>query len=286
MEKTLVENPLISVILGNYNYCHFIAKAIDSVLGQTYTNFELIIVDDGSTDSSREVITGYDDSRIRVIFQENGGQAAAFNAGFLVARGEIIAFIDSDDWWRCDKLECILEWHRFLNADYGILQHQLDVWEDGNKRPYKLTLPVGDCFSEMQESGKIDFFVPTSGLCFRKEILNMVFPIPTVFRFSADAYLMRTAFVFGKVYSIPEALGVYRRHGDAVSGDKVFYENFIVGVLIPELNKFYKAQNTGYQLSLQNTKIPELDAIYSSTSWRVTKPIRFISDIIKKLKGK
>ena len=72
--------PLVSVILTNYNYGRFIAEAIESVLGQTYSSFELIIVDDGSTDDSRKVIASFDDRRILTMFQGNRGQAAAFCA--------------------------------------------------------------------------------------------------------------------------------------------------------------------------------------------------------------
>ena len=95
-------NPLVSVIIGNYNYGRFISEAIESALNQTYKNFELIVVDDGSTDNSREIIESYGD-KLTAIFQENGGQGRAFNAGFAVSKGEIICFLDSDDYYYPEK---------------------------------------------------------------------------------------------------------------------------------------------------------------------------------------
>lgn len=245
-------DPLVSVIIGNYNYGRFIGKAIESVLEQTYTDFELIIVDDGSTDNSKEIISSYRDPRIRTIFQENGGQAAAFNAGFKIARGEIITFLDSDDWWKPEKLATVLKWHRFLEGDYAVLQHGVEIWEGGKTTPYKHILPVGDCFAEMQRSNTIDFFVPTSGLVFQRSVIEKVFPIPDRIRIAADAYLMRTAFIFGKVYSIPESLGFYRKHNNAVFKNKQFnVQRFFSEILFPALNKFYQSNNIDYQMPVE-----------------------------------
>ncbi len=87
---------LVSVIINNYNYGRFLKEAIDSALNQTYLNTEVIVVDDGSTDNSREIIADYGD-RIIPVLKENGGQASAFNAGFNASQGEVIIFLDSDD---------------------------------------------------------------------------------------------------------------------------------------------------------------------------------------------
>ena len=94
----------VSVIIPTFNRADWIKYAIDSVLNQTYSNFELIIVDDGSTDNTRDVIAQYGDS-IRYFFQENKGPAAARNLGIINARGSYICFLDSDDQWLKQKLE-------------------------------------------------------------------------------------------------------------------------------------------------------------------------------------
>src|SRR5262245_3573828 len=88
--------PLASIIVNNYNYGRFLRGAFDSTLAQAYPNKEVIVVDDGSTDESREIIASYGNQIIPVL-KENGGQASAFNAGFAVSRGESVLFLDSDD---------------------------------------------------------------------------------------------------------------------------------------------------------------------------------------------
>lgn len=95
---------LVSVIIPTYNADKFIEEAIQSVLAQTYRMYEIIVVDDGSTDNTKEVLRKYQD-KIRCIFQANCGPSAARNAGIKIAQGEYICFLDADDLWTSDKLE-------------------------------------------------------------------------------------------------------------------------------------------------------------------------------------
>ncbi|MBI5647604.1 MAG: glycosyltransferase family 2 protein [Ignavibacteriae bacterium] len=98
--------PLVSVILPTYNRAALLPRAIDSVRGQSLTDWELIVVDDGGTDDTPAVLARYQamDGRIRAFRQENAGPAAARNAGFVLARGAYIAFLDSDDEYLTDHL--------------------------------------------------------------------------------------------------------------------------------------------------------------------------------------
>ena len=98
--------PLVSIIMPVYNVQDYIACSIDSVLQQTFTDFELILVDDGSTDASHSICQAVADinSRVRIFWQQNKGLAAARNTGIKVSRGEYLAFLDSDDLWHPDKL--------------------------------------------------------------------------------------------------------------------------------------------------------------------------------------
>jgi glycosyltransferase involved in cell wall biosynthesis len=98
--------PLVSVVTATYNMAHYLGQAIQSVLAQTYANVELLIVDDGSTDNTREVVDAFlADSRVKYLTQENKGQAAAKNRGILESSGEYVAFLDADDMWAPEKLE-------------------------------------------------------------------------------------------------------------------------------------------------------------------------------------
>src|SRR3989304_2785479 len=98
------EHPTLSVIIPVYNQAQFLGHAIDSVLAQTLKDFELIVVDDGSTDGSGEVAQRYG-SRVRCVRKANGGGASAVNAGVRVAKGNWIAILPSDDLWEPSKLE-------------------------------------------------------------------------------------------------------------------------------------------------------------------------------------
>lgn len=97
-------NALVSVIIPTYNRSRWLLSAMDSVLAQTFRNFELIIVDDGSTDDTRDVVTQYRD-QVKYFFQQNRGVASARNLGIKNAEGRLLTFLDSDDRWEKDKLE-------------------------------------------------------------------------------------------------------------------------------------------------------------------------------------
>lgn len=105
-EQATKRMPLVSVIIPTYNRAHTLPASIDSVLCQTYDNLEVIVVDDGSTDGTEIFVRGLADSRVRYIKNSgNHGPAAARNLGVRRAEGEYVAFQDSDDEWRPDKLE-------------------------------------------------------------------------------------------------------------------------------------------------------------------------------------
>src|SRR6202047_1406375 len=106
----MLANPRVSIVITSYNYDRFVGIAIASALAQSYGPTEIIVVDDGSTDRSRDIIAKFGD-RVRPVFQTNGGETAAANAGFAAAQGDIVIFLDSDDALRADSVETIVrEW--------------------------------------------------------------------------------------------------------------------------------------------------------------------------------
>lgn len=106
--------PLVTVIMPVFNAASYVAEAIDSVINQTYTNWELIIINDGSTDDSDKIIKQFDDSRIRYFQKERGGVSEARNLGFLSMRGEYMCFLDSDDILPSNSIQSRLD--VFLNG--------------------------------------------------------------------------------------------------------------------------------------------------------------------------
>jgi glycosyltransferase involved in cell wall biosynthesis len=101
--------PKVSVVICTYNRAHFIAESIQSVLDQTFADFEIIVVDDGSTDNTKEAVDSFQDPRIRYVYQENRGLSAARNTGIRTSIGEYISFLDSDDIWLPQNLELMVK---------------------------------------------------------------------------------------------------------------------------------------------------------------------------------
>src|SRR6185436_10196720 len=104
---TLMQAPLVSVVVPTYNRAYCLARTIDSALGQTHPSVEVIVVDDGSVDETAEMVAARygSDARVRLIRQANAGVSAARNTGLRVARGDYVALLDSDDVWEPWKLE-------------------------------------------------------------------------------------------------------------------------------------------------------------------------------------
>lgn len=128
----------VSVIIPNYNYAHFLPETVESVLTQTYNNLECIIVDDGSTDNSKDIISQLEakDSRVRPVFKKNGGLSSARNAGMNAASGDLISFIDSDDKWKKDKLKNQMELLEKEKCDF-IFSNYEGFYPDGEIEPFK-----------------------------------------------------------------------------------------------------------------------------------------------------
>src|SRR6056297_1237246 len=115
--------PKISVVIPTYNRAKFITTAINSVLDQTYRDFEIIVVDDGSTDQTQEKLESYGGRITNHSYTPNRGVSYARNRGIELARGEYIAFLDSDDYWKPEKLQKQFEFFQ-LHPDYSVVATQ------------------------------------------------------------------------------------------------------------------------------------------------------------------
>lgn len=211
---------LASIIIDNYNYEKFIGEAIDSALNQTYSNIEVIVVDDGSTDNSREIIAGYE-KKIITVLKENGGQASAFNAGFKKSKGEVVFFLDSDDILFPDAVQNVLNVF-FANKNISKVHWPLWIVDEkgvktGETRPSISALPEGDFKDVVLQGGPTSCTSsPTSGNAWSRQFLEKIFPMPeevSYYKTCADEYLYTLAPVFGKIKAVIEPLGFYRIHG-------------------------------------------------------------------------
>jgi glycosyltransferase involved in cell wall biosynthesis len=208
--------PKFSVLMSNYNYGRYLMAAVDSVLDQTVSDFEIIIVDDGSTDDSPQIIEDLckKDDRIRGVMQRNLGQAIGLNRAFAESRGRIICLLDSDDLWKPTKLERV---GRAIadSPDAAVVQHQLYVIRHDSKRVKRFCprLSSGKVVNDIATMKQIAWFVPTSGLAFPRAIYTKISPIPEHLTLCADAYVARAAVAHGRLFSIDTPLGYYRIHG-------------------------------------------------------------------------
>lgn len=210
-----VENPLVSVLINNYNYGLYLKEAIESALNQTYVNTEIIVVDDGSTDHSPEIIASYGEKVIPVL-KENGGQASAFNAGFAISRGEIICLLDSDDLWLPEKVEQVVEAARTYPNAAMIYNRVQNVDQSG--KPFGEPWPPykgirGDISRQVAHTGGWCPRPPTTGLSFSRKFLCQIMPIPEAeYRLCADAFWGDLAPFYGDVIGLETTLSLFRFH--------------------------------------------------------------------------
>ncbi len=209
----------VSVIIANYNYERYLKEAVDSVLTQTYSNLEIVLVDDGSTDGSRSLITQLQEQhpdKIKVLFQENQGHGEAINTGFKLCEGEIIAFLDSDDIWDKRKLEIIMPYFDRTDA-VGVIHPLNTINKNGvitDPGTPVLGLENGDLASLVKRTGHACRYPPTTGLAFRRSALEIVLPMdPPEWREWPDGCLLYCAAFLGKVYATDQVLATYRVHG-------------------------------------------------------------------------
>jgi glycosyltransferase involved in cell wall biosynthesis len=170
--------PLISVIIPTYNHANFLGKALESIIHQTYNNWEAIVIDNHSTDETNKVIDRFKDSRIQYFKIYNDGIIAkSRNFGINVAKGDWIAFLDSDDWWTKDKLEICL---KNIDEEVDFIYHKLEIIYDNSKSYLKRKKIVGRhlnkpilnnlLISEIKDGSAIG----NSSVVVRKDILNKI----------------------------------------------------------------------------------------------------------------
>lgn len=206
---------LVTAVIPAYNYARFVGRAVDSVLAQTHTPIECIVVDDGSTDDTPDVLARYGD-RIRVIRQKNSGLSAARNTGITAARGEYVAILDADDWWAPTKIErqvaCITS-----NPELAAVGVGLELVGADMKVVRNLVMPqpTKDKAANLRAVAVRKLWVggSGSGLLARKSVLEKIGLFDTSLRAAEDWDMWLRLFAEHHVANVQEVLVSIHWHG-------------------------------------------------------------------------
>src|SRR5215472_13933222 len=215
MRYATMERVMVTILINNYNYARFLPAAIDSALSQTYRPLEVVVVDDGSTDESPDIIRNYG-NRIRPVFKSNGGQASAVNAGFAVSRGEGICLLDADDFFFRQKAERSVA-ALLAHPEVGWVFHPVhrEDREGNGERVPSLDKPL---FIDIRD-GALRGELPgppgpvTSGIVMSRDLMSRILSLTEAIRITADSYLGFVAQALSPGIYLEEALAVQRIHG-------------------------------------------------------------------------
>jgi len=205
--------PAVSVIIPAYNSERYIQETLDSVLAQTWKDLEVVVVDDGSTDSTCEIVRACGEP-VRLVEQANAGPSPARNHGIREARGEFVAFVDSDDLWTPDKLErqmALFDGEGKVGLVYCRGQR---IDGEGNRLPTTpMEKPVGDVFLPLLYRNHC----PTSGVVVRKACLDRCGVFPEDMVWAEDWHLWLRIARHYAFQAVQEPLVLHRMHGSALT---------------------------------------------------------------------
>ena len=218
-------NPLVSVIIPTHNAGKFIAQALQTVLDQTYAQYEVTVVDDGSTDETKDILREFDGS-IRYLYQDNRGPSAARNAGIRIAQGDYICFLDADDLWVPNKLESQIAFFE-EHADIGLVfSDEEEISTHGTTRHSRLArsrfcsdlvghAPVRTAFQKLL----IENFIPTSTVMIRKECFAKAGLFDQTLTVVEDRDLWLRIAAHFEIACLPRVLGKKLEHERNISGN-------------------------------------------------------------------
>ncbi|MCF8321923.1 MAG: glycosyltransferase [Flavobacterium sp.] len=248
MDKN-INKPEVSVIIPAYNALDYIQESIDSVIAQTFTNWELLVIDDGSTDGTSGLIKDYcnRDKRIKYFHQENGKQGKARNIGIANAKGIYIAFLDADDFWMPEKLKIQLEIIQLEKAD--LVFSDCYMFHDNNvldrtikKNIPNITLKGNEALELFLQANRI----PILTVLVKKEKILLVhaFSEKSLIQNAEDYHLWLKLLISGCVfYGSKKTLASYRIHSKSVTNNNYSSGNKKIEVFFDLLNS-----NTGVKI--------------------------------------
>ena len=209
-------NQLVSVVIPTFNRATLIGESIKSVIAQSYSNWELIIMDDGSNDNTKAVVDSFDDARIFYYWNPHSNALGAVrNLGIRKAEGQLIAFLDSDDLWRPDKLELQVKLLMQHKEAAFVISNGHEFGDDATTPPQKEDLFIGNIFLDQLLHQRFCFFSPS--LIFKKDVINTTGYIDESFTTSTDIYFFyKMAYHFKGIFT-NERLVSIRKQGPSDS---------------------------------------------------------------------
>ena len=204
----------VSIVVVSYNYAVYLAEAVESALAQTYPCTEVVVVDDGSTDASREILRAFGD-RIRLVLKDNGGETSAVNAGFAASLGDIVMFLDSDDILDPAAAGAVVEAWRPGTEKVQFRLIMIDA--EGQTQGWGFPrYPPGFSANDVDAMARTLGFYPTpptTGNAYGRSFLGQILPLDThLFPFAPDGALNVVAPLYGEVVTLDRTLGCYRVH--------------------------------------------------------------------------
>ena len=209
-------NGKVSVIIPNYNYAQYLGEAIDSVLEQTYKNIEIVVVNNGSTDNSLEVLEKYS-KEISLVNQENQGQSGARNAGLEKATGDYIAFLDADDLWDKQKIEKQL---LLFTNKIELVYCGINQFSDSTQMIIRKQIPVfrGSCSEAFIDYPGVSIVLSGESTCiFTRSLLEKVGRFDSELNSAAGWDFFRRCSKFSDFDFVSEPLVTYRIHSSNMS---------------------------------------------------------------------
>lgn len=207
-----MQDDVVSVIIPNFNYARFVRDAVESALSQTYDRLEVIVVDDGSSDESRDVLDGFGD-QIKVIYQRNQGVAAARNNGVQAGLGSFVAFLDADDVWLPTKIEKQLQMFT-TSPELGTVHvGVVEVDNEGGEIREMTDGLSGVVAEDLLRLERAVILGGGSGILVRRDVFDAVGGFDTRMSTSADWDFFYRVSSHSPVGFLPEILLKYRVHG-------------------------------------------------------------------------
>jgi glycosyltransferase involved in cell wall biosynthesis len=289
----------VSVVIPLYNRANHIRRTVDSVLAQTYRNFELIVVDDGSTDGGGDIVRQYADPRIRLVTQPNSGECAARNRGVAEANANWVAFLDSDDEWMPRFLERVFG---FATTHSSLAAVFTNITSFRDNTPWLNCPFAGPCVLENYFAFSIKNLgrgITSSSVMVRKQRLKDIGGFPVGIHRSGDTDTWLRLALWGEVGCVPELLAVYHNEvaGSATQWPEPFFPEGVKtlrrlraedGIPLHLSTHMWRLENLylltyARDLNAYGDRRRARRVLFRECSWRYCPPVRFAKAYIRSL---